>query len=223
MALDFGSINRCNYISANVSTWNAPEKARGESTLATLDKERKTLLQRRIEIQSQIEGDRRELQQTQTELKKSVVRSPASGTILQLNLRNGGQVVREAEPIAKIAPSNTTLVVKARDRLEDVGKVAVGQQVQMRSTYPYPDYATLKGKVSAIAPDATTPQRNETTTSGAVLPFYEVTIQPLKIEFNKGDRQYSVQPGMDMTADTISREETVLTFILRKASLITDL
>ncbi|WP_347269535.1 HlyD family efflux transporter periplasmic adaptor subunit [Trichocoleus sp. FACHB-90] len=170
-----------------------------------------------------MEGDRRELQQTQTELKKSVVRSPASGTILQLNLRNGGQVVREAEPIAKIAPSNTTLVVKARDRLEDVGKVAVGQQVQMRSTYPYPDYATLKGKVSAIAPDATTPQRNETTTSGAVLPFYEVTIQPLKIEFNKGDRQYSVQPGMDMTADTISREETVLTFILRKASLITDL
>ncbi|MBD1836080.1 HlyD family efflux transporter periplasmic adaptor subunit [Cyanobacteria bacterium FACHB-472] len=74
------------------------------------------------------------------------MRSPASGTILQLNLRNGGQVVREAELIAKIAPSNTTLVVKARDRLEDVGKVAVGQQVQMRSTYPYPDYGTLKGK-----------------------------------------------------------------------------
>lgn len=77
--------------------------------------------------------------------------------------------------------------------------------------------------MSAIAPDATTPQSNETTTSGAVLRFYEVTIQPLKIELNKGDRQYGIQPGMDMTADIISREETVLTFILKKARLITDL
>ncbi|MBD1836081.1 hypothetical protein H6F61_26190 [Cyanobacteria bacterium FACHB-472] len=77
--------------------------------------------------------------------------------------------------------------------------------------------------MSAIAPDATTPQSNETTTSGAVLRFYEVTIQRLKTELNKGARQYAIQPGMDMTADTISREETVLTFILKKARLITDL
>lgn len=202
----------------------AQEKARGESTLATLNKERKTLLQRQIEIQSQIERDRRELQQTQTELEKSVVRSPASGTILQLNLRNGGQVLREAEPIAKIAPSNTSLVVKARVTAQDIGKVAVGQQVQMRvSAYPYPDYGTLKGKVSAIAADATTPQSNETTPSGAVTPFYEVTILPLKTGLSKGDRQYAIQPGMEIAADIISREETVLTFILRKARLITDL
>ncbi|MBD2003320.1 MULTISPECIES: hypothetical protein [Cyanophyceae] len=91
------------------------------------------------------------------------------------------------------------------------------------SAYPYPDYGTLKGKVSAITPDATAPQSNETTISGAVLPFYEVTIQPLKTELNKGARQYTLQPGMEMTADIISREETVLTFILRKARLITDL
>jgi HlyD family type I secretion membrane fusion protein len=201
----------------------AQERATGESTLATLNKERKTLIQRQIEIQNQLNSDTRELKQIGTELQKSVIRAPASGTILKLELRNASQVVRAAEPIAQIAPSNTPIVVKARVAAQDIGKVAVGQKVQMRvSAYPYPDYGTLTGKVSAIAPDAIAPESNNTN-APAVAPSYEVTIQPEKTNLLKGDRPYPIQPGMEIAAEIISREETVLTFILRKARLLTDL
>jgi multidrug efflux pump subunit AcrA (membrane-fusion protein) len=96
------------------------------------------------------------------------------------------------------------------------------------STYPYPDYGTLNGAVRAIAPDTITPQSNN---ASAVAPYYEVTIQPERFYLVKGkplrDRfashQYPIQPGMEVTADITSREETVLTFILRKARLLTDL
>ncbi|MBD1890332.1 HlyD family efflux transporter periplasmic adaptor subunit [Coleofasciculus sp. FACHB-SPT9] len=201
----------------------AQERATGESTLATLNKERKTLIQRQIEIQNQLNSDTRELKQIGMELQKSVIRAPASGTILKLELRNASQVVRAAEPIAQIAPSNTPLIVKARVAAQDIGKVAVGQKVQMRvSAYPYPDYGTLSGKVSAIAPDAIAPENNNAN-APAVPPSYEVTIQPEKINLLKGDRPYPIQPGMEIAAEIISREETVLTFILRKARLLTDL
>ncbi|MEP0883611.1 HlyD family efflux transporter periplasmic adaptor subunit [Trichocoleus sp. ST-U3] len=201
----------------------AQERATGESTLATLNKERKTLIQRQIEIQNQLNSDTRELKQIGMELQKSVIRAPASGTILKLELRNASQVVRAAEPIAQIAPSNTPLIVKARVAAQDIGKVAVGQKVQMRvSAYPYPDYGTLSGKVSAIAPDAIAPENNNAN-APAVPPSYEVTIQPEKINLIKGDRPYPIQPGMEIAAEIISREETVLTFILRKARLLTDL
>lgn len=201
----------------------AQERARGESTLATLNKEGKTLIQRQIEIQNQLNSDARELKQIGMELQKSVIRAPASGTILKLELRNASQVVRAAEPIAQIAPSNTPIVVKARVAAQDIGKVAVGQKVQMRvSAYPYPDYGTLIGKVSAIAPDAIAPESNNANTP-AVAPSYEVTIQPEKTNLLKGDRPYPIQPGMEIAAEIISREETVLTFILRKARLLTDL
>jgi hypothetical protein len=41
--------------------------------------------------------------------------------------------------------------VKARIAVHDIGKVKLGQAVIMRvSAYAYPDYGTLKGKVTAM-------------------------------------------------------------------------
>jgi multidrug efflux pump subunit AcrA (membrane-fusion protein) len=217
----------------------AQERARGESTLATLNKERESLLQRQTEIQNQLSRDARDFQQIEIELNKTVIHAPASGTILKLNLRNTGQVVRPGEAIAQIAPSNIPIVVKARVAAQDIGKVRVCKQAQVEvckegkvqlriSAYPYPDYGTLNGAVRAIAPDATTSQSNNASTSGVesagtVAPYYEITIQPEKPYLVKGEHQYPIQPGMEVAADIISREETVLTFILRKARLLTDL
>jgi HlyD family type I secretion membrane fusion protein len=209
----------------------AQEKARGESTLATLNKQRDELIQRQVEIQNQLNRDTRELQQIESDLKKSVVKAPAAGIILKLNLRNSSQVVRPGESIAEIAPSNAPLVVKARVAAQDISKVQLCKKqkvldctqgkVQLRiSAYPYPDYGTLKAAVRAISPDAITPQ---TSGSDAVAPYYEVTIQPERPYLVKSDLKYPMQAGMDVTADIISREETVLTFILRKARLLTDL
>jgi HlyD family secretion protein len=196
-----------------------------------LNKQRDELIQRQVEIQNQLSRDARELQQIESDLKKSVVKAPAAGIILKLNLRNSSQVVRPGESIAEIAPSNAPLVLKARVAAQDISKVQLCKKqkvldctqgkVQLRvSAYPYPDYGTLKAAVRAISPDAITPQ---TSGSDAVAPYYEVTIQPERPYLVKSDRQYPMQAGMDVTADIISREETVLTFILRKARLLTDL
>ena len=83
------------------------------------------------------------------------------------------------------------------------------------SAYPYPDYGVLEGKVSAIAPDAISSGTNNT-------PYYEVTIQPQNTYLVKRDRQYFIHPGMEVTADIIATEETVLTFAIRKARLLAD-
>jgi multidrug efflux pump subunit AcrA (membrane-fusion protein) len=88
------------------------------------------------------------------------------------------------------------------------------------SAYPYPDYGTLAGAVRAITADAITPQSNAITSH---TPYYEVTIQPEKLSLQKDNQSYFIEPGMEVTADIITKEETLLTFILRKARLITDL
>lgn len=205
----------------------AQERARGSATLATLNKEREELLRRQVEMQNHSSRDTRELQQIQSDLNKSVVKAPEAGTILKLDLRNQGQVVEPGDAIAQIAPSHAALVVKARVAAGDIGNVRVCKQrkvsdceegrVHLRvSAYPYPDYGTLKGAVRAIAPDAISG-------ASAVAPYYEVTIQPEKLHLVKSDRSYPITSGMEVTADIVSREDTVLTFILRKARLLTDL
>ncbi len=209
----------------------AQEKAKGESTHATLNKERVEIIRRQVEIKNQISSAQKELKQVNTELQKTIIRTTEAGTILKLQLRNLGQVVRPGEAIAQIAPGNASLVVKARVAAQDISKVKVCKaekvsnckqgKVQLRiSAYPYPDYGTLPGAVRAITGDAITSQSNS---SGAAAPYYEVTIQPSKLYLEKDGISYPIQSGMEATSDIISKEETVLTFILRKARLLSDL
>ncbi|MFH7028250.1 MAG: HlyD family efflux transporter periplasmic adaptor subunit [Heteroscytonema crispum UTEX LB 1556] len=182
----------------------AQERATGEVSLARLNQERNSLQQRQIEIRSSISNAQKEFKQVETEQQKTVITSPESGTILKLELRNSGQVLRPGEPIAQISPSNAPLVIKARVSAEDVGKVQVCQatqvtectkgKVQMRvSAYPYPDYGTLKGAVRAITADAITPQNNG---NAPATPYYELTIEPENLDLQKGDKSYAIQPGM---------------------------
>lgn len=205
------------------------EQALGESTIAQFNKERTQLIQRRVEIQSQISNAQKELQQILTELQKAIIISPESGTVLKLELRNSRQVVRTGDIIAQIAPNQAPLVIKARVSSDDISKVQVCKtkqvtqckagKVQMRiSAYPYPDYGILNGAVRAITADVITSSSDKT----APAPYYEVTIEPEKLFLQRYNQQYPIKPGMEATADIIFKEETVLQFILRKARLIGD-
>jgi multidrug efflux pump subunit AcrA (membrane-fusion protein) len=210
----------------------AQEQASGQVTLATLNKEREALLQQRIEINKQLERDIRELQQVEIDLGKTTITATANGIISQLSLRNPGQTVRSGEEIAQIVPSNAALEVKAAVLPGDIGKVEKGQKVQMRvSACPYPDYGTLPGVVTQISEDTIKPQRNDATATiftasgqqgNAVNAFYEVTIEPETLTLDRGKHQCAIQLGMDGRADIITKEETLLQFLLRKAKLLAD-
>ncbi|WP_250123357.1 HlyD family efflux transporter periplasmic adaptor subunit [Chroococcidiopsis sp. CCMEE 29] len=201
----------------------AQERARGEATLATLNKERENLQSTQIEIQNQLNRDVKELQQIGMELSKTFILASESGTILKLELRNAGQVVQPGEAVAYIAPQNAPLLIKSRVEAQDIDKVKPGQKVQMQvSACPYPDYGTLKGTVTTVAPDALPAASNQAEASAARA-AYEVTIQPQNRFVGSEAHQCRLQSGMEGTADIITREETVLKFILRKARLLTDL
>ncbi|BAY09213.1 HlyD family secretion protein [Calothrix sp. NIES-2098] len=202
-------------------------KAQGKSILASLSKEREASIQEQLNIKSQIDRDQKDLKQVEIEQQKAIVRSPKTGTILKLELRNPGQVVRPGDTIAQIAPNENSLLIKARVAASDVAnvKVCTASQIQncregkvfLRvSAYPYTDYGTLTGAVRAIAPDATTSQGTN------AAPYYEVTISPEKLYLERNHQQYPIQAGMEVSAEIVAHEETILRFILRKARLLTN-
>ncbi|KOP23936.1 hemolysin D [Hapalosiphon sp. MRB220] len=232
------AINPSNAEIAIASEPLAQEKATGAANLARLTKEHQALTQQQIQISKQLERDVQELQQVEIDLKQTIISAPANGTIFQLKLRNFNQNVQPGEEIAQIVPSHTRLIVKALVSAEDIGKVKIGQKVQLQvSACPYPDYGTLKGQVNAISPDALgkpVPQviasqgnnsaiatRASQHNGGAVASFYEVTIQPENLVLGIINNQCLIQSGMEGTADIVSKEETVLQFFLRKARLLT--
>ncbi|BAY25089.1 hypothetical protein NIES2100_48900 [Calothrix sp. NIES-2100] len=207
----------------------AQETARGEANIATLNKEKQALIQRRVEIQTQLIQSQTDLEQVVNQLQDTVIRATSDGIILKLNLRNPGQVVRASDAIAEIAPNNTPVVIKAMISPQDIKNVAVGQEVQLRiDACPYPDYGTLKGVVKAISPDVITSQNNSngsvtSSSQNPAMSYFEATIQPESFVFGHNNHQCHIQSGMDAKADIISKQETALQFMLRKARLITDL
>ena len=92
------------------------------------------------------------------------------------------------------------------------------------SACPYTDYGTLKGVVSQISKDTINPQSNgnlgqqENPNSN----FYQVTIEPNSLFLDSGRNQCAIKLGMEGRADIITKEETVLRFVLRNAKLFMD-
>lgn len=206
----------------------AQEKAKGEAIIATLKKEKQALIQRRVEMLNQLRQAQKELQQIDTQLEKNLIKATSDGIILKLDLRNPGQVLRAGEAIAQIIPQNANAVIKAMITTSDVKKVTVGQNVQLRfEACSYPDYGTLKGVVTTVSPDVISPQNNPhgvtPQSNNSNSNYFETTIKPKNLSFGKGNKHCRIQVGMKATADIISKEETALEFLLRKARLITDL
>jgi HlyD family secretion protein len=202
------------------------EQARGEAALAGLKQQRDQFFQNRIAGQNQVQRSQIEIRQAEKEIKGTIVRATADGTILQLNLRNPGQVVQAGQAIAQIAPPNYSLLIKAQVNSGDINKVGKGAEVQMRvNGCPYTEYGTLKGIVSNISADtvaaASSPISNDSPASQKPS-VYEVTIQPKALFLGKGQDICRLKFGMDGRVDIITQKETVLTFILKKAKLLTD-
>jgi multidrug efflux pump subunit AcrA (membrane-fusion protein) len=193
----------------------AQEREKGKAIIAGLKKERQEIIRTQFELQKQIGTNEKEIQQIDTQLKKMSIHSPVSGTILSLNLRNLGQVVKTGDEIAKIAPNNSPLIIKARVNNEDIGKVNICKAKSV-----------LKGSVKAIGADAIAPQDSQQTYFANGIkssPYYEVIIEPERFALEKNERSYPIQPGMEVTADIISRQETIVDFLLRKTKLIADI
>lgn len=200
--------------------------AQGNSTLANLQRQKEALLQQQAQIRQQMGQERQELAQVVKDFDKMNIRAQTDGDVLTLNLRNEGQVVRAGDVIAQVFPEDASLVIKAQISPQDIGQVEVGQRVSMRvSAYSYTDYGTLEGVVSAIAADAIAPQSQagNSTVSGSAPPYFEVTIEPKQDFLLKGEQKFAITPGMEVQADIVAREETVLTLILRKSRLLTGI
>lgn len=199
----------------------ALEKARGTGTLSRLVREKSNLKVRQIELNQQIESDQNELQQIELKLENLKIKAPTSGKIVELTPRNVFQSVSPGEKIATIVPTDTSLQVKVQLPTEERGKVELGQKAQMRvGAYPYPDYGLLNGKVIEISAD--TINYSQGNSEDKAIKFYEVTIEPDQ-NYLRNDPQYAIEPGMNVTADIVTEEETVLQFVIRRARLFVNL
>ncbi|MEO1373285.1 MAG: HlyD family efflux transporter periplasmic adaptor subunit [Cyanobacteria bacterium J06635_10] len=206
----------------------AQEQSRKKATQAQFNQSREQLMQQQLEVQNQLNQNIKELNQIKKELDRSSIRASATGILYGLQLRNVGQVIRSGETIARIIPSNTPLEIRATVPSERINKVKVGQPTQMQvSACPVSVFGTLPGKVKSISPD-TNPLNNSSDNQTVIpstqitQPGYTIIVEPQQQFLQATQRTCELLPGAKGRLTIISRQETILSFLLRKIRLQTN-
>jgi multidrug efflux pump subunit AcrA (membrane-fusion protein) len=137
-------------------------------------------------------------------LKHTTVTAPAAGVVTTLDVRSEGAVVQPGQQVAAIAPDGVRLVAEVQVSNEDIAFVEPGLPAKLKlDAFPFQDYGTVPGIVTAVAADARADERLGSS-------FYKVTITPEKATITAGGRPVPLRPGLSLTAEIVTERKSVL-------------
>ncbi|MGI9435262.1 MAG: HlyD family type I secretion periplasmic adaptor subunit [Geminicoccaceae bacterium] len=152
----------------------------------------------------------------ETMLRNLVVKAPTEGIIQELVVAGAGQSVGSNQPLMKLVPTGSGLVIRAHVENEDIGYLQPGQVAKVKvRAFDFLRYGALDGHVDKIAADATADRDH-----GALR--YGITVQTAKAELTDGEAWHSVVPGMKVDVDFLVRERTVLSYLTDRIFRIPD-
>jgi HlyD family type I secretion membrane fusion protein len=126
-------------------------------------------------------------------LDRVIVRSPANGIVVKLNVNSAGRVVRPGEPLLELLPTNNDLIIEARLDTREVDVIKVGQSARLRfvalNARATPEVA---GQVTFISPDRLIDEATRQ-------PYYSVRLR-ITDKLPDGIKSEQIYPGTPVEA-----------------------
>lgn len=190
------------------------EEAVGESRLQIVSIDRRMIEEvaaQLREVQVRLDELQPRLFAARERLVQSVVRAPASGRVVGLNVFTVGGVVGPGEMLMEIVPQDKALVVLARAAPSDADDLTVGMETQVRfSGIQERSLPILTGAITRISADSLEDER-----TGAQYFEMEVVVPPeemAQIEALRGEN--ALRAGMPAEVMVPLRKRTALGYLL---------
>lgn len=169
---------------------------------------RREALEQLKQVETAIGETRQLLSKATDQQSRTQVQSPIDGVVKNMRYHTLGGVVQAGESILELVPTGTNLVIEAKLKPIDRGYVEAGQSAVIKiSTYDFTRYGGLNGKVTLVAPDSTTNQKEE--------PYFRVLVKPNKTYFGRKEGELIITPGMQATVDIHTGTRTVMEYLLK--------
>jgi multidrug resistance efflux pump len=141
--------------------------------------------------------------------KEKIVRADTAGIVSELHFRNTGEYVRESDLLCTILPTNSPLYMDITVANKDIGFIKKGLDIRYKfDAFPFSDYGTITGKVTAISPSAV-----EDGTLGFI---YHVQGSLARTAFEIKQESYPIRPGMTAIAEVVTEKISIFSLIFRK-------
>ena len=191
------------------------EEAKRE--LSEYQRRREALVaQQRDMAYTQLNKIQSELAQAQENLKKRndrvtrlELRAPVMGYVKGLRVNTIGSVIPAGQTLMEIVPVDEQLIVEARILPQQVGRVAVGQEVQVKvDSYDYVRYGTIPGKLESISAMTFSDEIRRQD-------YYKGRVRLERNYAGTTANAHQIMPGMTVDADIVTGEKSVLGYLLK--------
>ncbi|HLO86380.1 MAG TPA: HlyD family efflux transporter periplasmic adaptor subunit, partial [Nostocaceae cyanobacterium] len=168
--------------------------------------------ERQSEILTQITKRKEELTNIAGQLEQAkkyeageTVKAPVGGTIYRIKATKGP--VQSGEELLSILPEGEQMLLEVKVLNRDIGFIRPGQKAKVKmATFPFQEFGTVDGVVDQVSPNAIVDKE-----LGLVFP---TRIKLDKHSINVRGQQVQFTPGMAANAEIVTRQKSVLTFIL---------
>jgi HlyD family secretion protein len=152
------------------------------------------------------------------------LRADHDATVMSVSRVSVGSVLSAGQQFITLVPSDAPLEVEANIPGSEDGYVRVGDPVAVKfDSFPYVQYGMAHGVVRMISPDSFTAQDEQRNPTGAItLPsastgvWYRARITLDRVEMRDVPSDFSLIPGMPITADIKVGSRTMLGYFLEK-------
>jgi HlyD family secretion protein len=163
-----------------------------------------TQLNQRKEELTNVEG---QLAQAQLKTKGQTITAPISGKIYNVQTTLAQRSVESGEELLSILPDGQNLLLEVKVLNRDIGFISEGMRAKIKiATFPFQEFGTIEGEVIKLSPNATVDKD-----LGLV---YKARVKLNRTTVKVHNQNVELSPGMAATAEIVTRQRSVLTFLL---------
>lgn len=182
----------------------AYQTARNQIIRLTSERQSEILIQinKRKEELTNVAG---QLEQAKQQKDGETIKAPFAGTIYKIKATKGP--VQSGEELLSILPAGEEMLLEVKVLNRDIGFINQGMKAKVKiATFPFQEFGVVEGEVLQISPNAVIDKE-----LGLVFP---TRIKLSKHSLNVRGQEVEFSPGMVANAEIVTRQKSVLTFIL---------
>jgi HlyD family secretion protein/epimerase transport system membrane fusion protein len=159
------------------------------------------------QVRAQLDTARQQLAASKDVLGRTVVTAPVSGTVVGLQVKTEGGVVRPGERLMDVVPDHDALIIEARVSPKDVDVVHPGLAAQIHlSAFSSREQPRIDGVVKTISADRLTDAQTG-------VPYYLARVEVDPKTLRRFSPHARLVPGMPADVLIVTGERTLLDYL----------
>jgi len=144
----------------------------------------------------------------QDRIRRTEVRSPVKGTVKELLVNTVDGVVRAGDQLLSIVPWEDKLLIEARIKPSDIGRLRIGQNATVKvSAYDFAIYGGMDARLIQISPSTFLTENNEA--------YYSVRLETDSPYLDAENKSMPLMAGMTVGIDVLTGKKTLMSYLLK--------